>query len=507
MNRLSYIYSRQDRRVSDEIVMEAAGINKAFPGVKALTDVDISIRKGEVVALLGENGAGKSTLIKILSGVYQPDSGTMKLEGREVHFDVPLQAKEAGIGVIHQELNYVASVSVAENIFMGNIPTRHGIVDYKTMYEESRKIMAKVGLELDPKICIGTCSVAQKQLIEIAKVISNDIKVLIMDEPTSSLNDIETKNLFQFIHKAASEGISIFYISHKLDELFEVADRVVVIRDGCVTAQIDMKEATRQLLISRMVGRDLTAMYPKEGAPIGETILEVQDLSTDWLKGISFHARRGEIFGIYGLMGSGHQEIGSALFGKDIIHHGKILVNGKPTKIKRPMDAIRAGIAYVPAERKTEGLVLNQSVAVNTVAAYYSKTHPLFVNRKRDSQIAKKWIESLSTKTPSENTIVESLSGGNQQKVVLSKWLELKPDVLILNEPTRGIDVGAKAEIYKILDRLVNEGKCVIIITSEMPELLAMSDRIMVMFEGKVSGFLDGKDATQESVVQYAIGG
>lgn len=238
---MSYIYSRQDRRVSDEIVMEAAGINKAFPGVKALTDVDISIRKGEVVALLGENGAGKSTLIKILSGVYQPDSGTMKLEGREVHFDVPLQAKEAGIGVIHQELNYVASVSVAENIFMGNIPTRHGIVDYKTMYEESRKIMAKVGLELDPKICIGTCSVAQKQLIEIAKVISNDIKVLIMDEPTSSLNDIETKNLFQFIHKAASEGISIFYISHKLDELFEVADRVVVIRDGCVTAQIDMR--------------------------------------------------------------------------------------------------------------------------------------------------------------------------------------------------------------------------------------------------------------------------
>ena len=504
---MSYIYSRQDRRVSDEIVMEATGINKSFPGVKALTDVDINIRKGEVVALLGENGAGKSTLIKILSGVYQPDSGTMKLDGKEVHFEIPLEAKQAGIGVIHQELNYVASVSVAENIYMGNIPKKHGHVDYKSMYKGAKEIMAKVGLDLDPKISIGSCSVAQKQLIEIAKVISNDIKVLIMDEPTSSLNDIETKNLFQFIHKAASEGISIFYISHKLDELFEVADRVVVIRDGCVTGQINIQEATKQMLISRMVGRDLTAMYPKVGATIGETILEVKNLQTEWLKDISFNARRGEIFGIYGLMGSGHQEIGSALFGKDIIHNGQILMNGKPIKINNPMDAIQSGIAYVPAERKTEGLVLNQSVAVNTTAGYYSKNRPMFVNRKRDSEIAKKWIASLDTKTPSENTIVESLSGGNQQKVVLAKWLELEPDVLILNEPTRGIDVGAKAEIYKILDRLVGEGKCVIIITSEMPELLAMSDRIMVMFEGKVSGFLDAKEATQEAVVQYAIGG
>ena len=500
-------YSRQDRHVSDEIVMEATGINKEFPGVKALTDVDVSIRRGEVVALLGENGAGKSTLIKILSGVYQPDSGSIRLEGKEVHFDIPLQAKEAGIGVIHQELNYVASVSVAENIFMGNIPTKHGLVDYKTMYQEATRIMANVGLNLDPKISIGSCSVAQKQLIEIAKVISNNIKVLIMDEPTSSLNDIETQNLFQFIHKVASEGISIFYISHKLDELFEVADRVIVIRDGYVTGEINIQDATKQMLISRMVGRDLTAMYPKVRAEIGETIIEVQDLQTDWLKGISFHARRGEIFGIYGLMGSGHQEIGSALFGKDIIHSGQILMHGKPTHIKNPMDAIQAGIAYVPAERKTEGLVLNQSVAVNTTAAYYSKTHPLFTNKKRDLEIARRWITSLGTKTPSEQTVVESLSGGNQQKVVLAKWLELKPDVLILNEPTRGIDVGAKAEIYKILDHLVGEGKCVIIITSEMPELLAMSDRIMVMFEGRVSGFLTAENATQEAVVQYAIGG
>lgn len=500
-------YSKKDRHVTDEIVMEATGICKSFPGVKALSNVDVKIHRGEVVALLGENGAGKSTLIKVLSGVYQPDSGTIRMGGKEVQFNLPMEAKQAGIGVIHQELNYVASVSIAENIFIGNIPKKHGLVDYKTMYAEARKIMAEVGLDLDPKMSIGNCSVAQKQLIELAKVISNNVQVLIMDEPTSALNDVETQYLFQFIHKAAAQGICIFYISHKLEELFEVADRVVVIRDGCVTGEIDMETATKQLLISRMVGRDLKDMYKRNRCKAGETVLEVKDLQTNALKGVSFQARRGELFGIYGLMGSGHERIGSAVFGQDIIQDGEVLVNGKAIKINNPKDAINAGIAYVPAERKTEGLVLNQSVAVNTMSALYSKLAPLFVNRKKDREISDKWIRNLSTKTPSSEIVVESLSGGNQQKVVLAKWLELSPDVLILNEPTRGIDVGAKAEIYKILDNLVNEGKCVIIITSEMPELLAMSDRIMVMFEGRVSGHIDGSEATQELIVQYAIGG
>ena len=507
MRELAEKYSKKDRHVTDEIVMEATGICKSFPGVKALSNVDVKIHRGEVVALLGENGAGKSTLIKVLSGVYQPDAGTIRMGGNEIRFDLPMEAKQAGIGVIHQELNYVASVSIAENIFIGNIPTKHGLVDYKTMYAEARKIMAEVGLDLDPKMSIGNCSVAQKQLIELAKVISNNVQVLIMDEPTSALNDVETQHLFQFIHKAAAQGVCIFYISHKLEELFEVADRVVVIRDGCVTGEIDMETATKQLLISRMVGRDLNDMYKRNRCQAGETVLEVKGLKTQALKGVSFQARRGELFGIYGLMGSGHERIGAAIFGQDIIQGGEILVNGHPIKINNPKDAINAGIAYVPAERKTEGLVLNQSVAVNTMSALYSKLAPLFVNRKKDREISDKWIRSLSTKTPSSETIVESLSGGNQQKVVLAKWLELAPDVLILNEPTRGIDVGAKAEIYKILDNLVNEGKCVIIITSEMPELLAMSDRIMVMFEGGVSGHIEGSEATQELIVQYAIGG
>ena len=459
-------YSRKDRRISEEIVMEAHGINKVFPGVKALTNVDIRIHRGEVVALLGENGAGKSTLIKVLSGIYQPDAGTIMMDGKEVHFDRPVDAKEAGVGVIHQELNYVASVSVAENIFIGNIPTRHGLVDYRTMYAKASQIMRQVGLELNPRIPIGRCSVAQKQLIELAKIISNNVRVLIMDEPTSALNDVETAHLFQFIHKAASEGVSVVYISHKLDELFEVADRVIVIRDGLVTGEVSIEEATKPLLIAKMVGRELKDMYVRHRCPPGETAIEVKDLHAEGLNGISFSARRGELFGIYGLMGSGHEKIGSAIFGQELIQSGEIRVQGKAIDIKSPTDAIRVGIAYVPAERKTEGLVLNQSVAINTVSAKYSKERPFFTKRQKEREIAQKWIGNLATKTPSVDTIVESLSGGNQQKVVLAKWLELKPDVLILNEPTRGIDVGAKAEIYKILDNLVNEGKCVIIITS-----------------------------------------
>lgn len=504
---MAEVYTKDSHYKSDKVVLEAIGINKSFPGVKALSDVDIKIHEGEVVAILGENGAGKSTLIKILSGVYQPDSGRIELNGKKVSFSVPMEAKQAGIGVIHQELNYVPSVSIAENIFMGNMPKKRGRVDYKTMYHRSVEIMKEVGLKLNPKMQIGKCSVAEKQLIEIAKIISNDVKILIMDEPTSALNESETENLFNLIHKAASKGVSIFYISHKLDEIFEVADRVVVLRDGYKTGEFDIKDATKQKLISYMVGRDLSDMYPKEKTEAGDEILKVENLHTDTLKGVSFTAKRGEILGIYGLMGSGHQSIGPALFGQDDIHLGTIYINNEPVEIKTPMDAITKSIAYVPAERKTEGLILNQSVAVNTMVAHYSRAKKIFVDKKKDNEVTNKWIGLLSTKTPSAQTIVESLSGGNQQKVVLAKWLELSPDILILNEPTRGIDVGAKAEIYKILNNLCKNNKCIIIITSEMPELLAMSDKIMVMHEGKVSGFLNAEEADQEKVIQYAIGG
>ena len=490
-----------------DVVLEASGVCKSFPGVKALTDVSITLHRGEVVALLGENGAGKSTLIKVLSGIYQPDAGEIRMDGKPVHFDLPLQARDAGIGVIHQELNYVPTISIAENIFMGKLPKKHGFVDYRTMYAESGRILKKVGLELDPRIQISACAVAQKQLIEIAKVLSADARALILDEPTSALNDVETNYLFDLIRRASEAGIAILYISHKLEELFAIADRVVVLRDGCVTGELNIRETNKNELIARMVGRELTDLFPKTSNPIGDVALEVDHLTTEAFQDVSFRTHRGEIFGIYGLMGSGHQEIGAALFGQIDHSAGSIRVCGKEAHIRQPMDAINNGLAYVPAERKTEGLVLNQSVEVNIASARYSRERPFWLRRKKDAQSAQKWIEQLRIKTPSRDTITESLSGGNQQKVILGKWLELSPDIFILNEPTRGIDVGSKSEIYRILNDLCADGKCVIIITSEMPELLSMSDEIMVMFEGRVSGYLKGSEATQEDVVRLAIGG
>ncbi len=494
-------------RTGRDVVLEASGICKSFPGVKALTDVSITLHRGEVVALLGENGAGKSTLIKVLSGIYQPDAGEIRMDGQSVRFGLPLQARDAGIGVIHQELNYVPTISIAENIFMGKLPKKHGFVDYKTMYAESSRILKKVGLELDPRMQISACAVAQKQLIEIAKVLSADARVLILDEPTSALNDVETNYLFNLIRRASEAGIAILYISHKLEELFAIADRVVVLRDGCVTGELNIRETNKSELIARMVGRELTDLFPKTSNPIGDVALEVDHLTTEAFQNVSFKTHRGEIFGIYGLMGSGHQEIGAALFGQIDHSAGSIRVCGKEVHIRQPMDAINNGLAYVPAERKTEGLVLNQSVEVNIASARYSRERPFWLRRKKDAQSAQKWIEQLRIKTPSRGTITESLSGGNQQKVILGRWLELSPDVFILNEPTRGIDVGSKSEIYRILNDLCADGKCVIIITSEMPELLSMSDEIMVMFEGRVSGYLKGSEATQEDVVRLAIGG
>lgn len=491
-----------------EIVLRATDISKEFPGVKALSHVSLEVRRGEVVALLGENGAGKSTLIKILSGVHSCDEGTMELEGKQVAFHLPSEAKSAGIGIIHQELNYVATVSVAENIYMGDIPKKGLMVDYRAMYEGAATIMRRIGVDIDPRIPIGACSVAQKQLIEIAKVIANDVKVLIMDEPTSALNDVETENLFQFIRQASASGISIIYISHKLEELFAIAHRVVVLRDGQVTGQINVCDATKEQLITMMVGRTISDMFPKEGAEAGDIALEVEGLTNVSLKNVSFFARKGEIFGIYGLLGSGHQELGPAIFGQDNISAGTIRIDGKVVSINSPLDALKCGIAYVPAERKTEGLVLNSSVRNNMLVPFYAKNRRRkLTNRKLENSITAKWIKSLNIKTPTAETSAESLSGGNQQKVVLSKWLELEPEVLILNEPTRGIDVGSKAEIYKILDDLCQKGKCVIMITSEMPELLTMSDRIMIMHDGEITGLLDAREASQEAIIQYAIGG
>ncbi len=489
------------------IVLRAIGVSKSFPGVKALTKVDFNVRKGEVVALLGENGAGKSTLIKILCGVYQCDAGQLELDGQVRVFEIPMDARSAGIGVVHQELNYVPSISVAENIFMSNLP-RHGpFVDQKRLEREAKEIMARIGLDLDPRMLLGKCTVAQKQLIEIAKVMAEEVKVLILDEPTSSLNDVETERLFELVDRMASMGVAVIYISHKLDELFRLADRVVVLRDGIVTGQVDIRDATRETLISMMVGRNLSVMYPKREAVAGDVALEVANLTSDAFRDLSFKARKGTIFGIYGLLGSGHLEVGPTVFGQMNYAQGEIKVDGVAMKITNPLEALKAGIAYVPAERKIEGLVLNASVKSNIMISYYALHKRKFIDKVLEQSISAKWIGNLSVKTPSGETAAESLSGGNQQKVVLARWLELEPAVLILNEPTRGIDVGAKAEIYRLLQDLCALGKCVIMITSEMPELLNMSDEIMVMHEGKVMGILNAKETTQEQVLRLAIGG
>ena len=489
-------------------VLKAIGISKEFPGVKALSGVDFEVHRGEVVALLGENGAGKSTLIKILSGVYSLDKGSIEMDGRPVRFETPGEAKDAGIGIIHQELNYVPTVSVAENIFMGEIPRKGILVDYRKMYSEASRIMTNIGVTIDPKRSIGSCSVSQKQLIEIAKVIANDVKVLIMDEPTSALNDVEIRNLFDFIRGAAQRGIAIIYISHKLDEIFAIADRIVVLRDGFVTGQFDAKNVTREMLITTMVGRKLDEMYPKTAGSAREVMIEVKNLTDENIVNISFSANAGEILGVYGLLGSGHQDLGSAIYGQSIRQSGEILLGGKPVEINNPLDALKLGIAYVPAERKVEGLILGTNVRENLMVSWYAKNSRFgTIDKNAEQKVTAKWIKELQIRTPSGETRAESLSGGNQQKIVLSKCLELEPSVLILNEPTRGIDVGAKTEIYRILDDLCKKGKCIIMITSEMPELLAISDRIMVMYDGRIEAMLDRSEATQENVIKYAIGG
>lgn len=490
-----------------KIVLEAKNITKVFPGVKALSNVSLKLREGEVLALLGENGAGKSTLIKILSGVHNCEEGDVFINGEKVVFNKPSDATEKGISIIHQELNYVGTISVAENIFMGNIPKKGFVIDYPKMYEEARKIMARIGVDINPKEIIGRLTVAQKQLIEIAKVVTDQTKVLIMDEPTSALNDVETENLIKFIHNVAKKGIAIIYISHRFDEIFRIADSVVVLRDGCNVGGMDIQDASREKFVTMMAGRSISDTYIKKEANPGDVVLEARHLSTTHIKDVTFQARYGEITGVYGLLGSGHNDLGPAIFGQERIISGEILVDGKNIKLDTPITAIEHGMAYVPAERKTEGLILNSSIKINMTTAYYSKhKNKKFIDFGKDNSIAKKWIEKFSIKTPSPETKAESLSGGNQQKVVLSKWLELNPKILILNEPTRGIDVGAKIEIYKILDELCQQGLCVIMITSEMEELLTMSDRVMVMHDGLIMADLSGEKISQNNIIKYAMG-
>lgn len=490
-------------------ILKIRNITKVFPGVKALDDVSLDIREGEVLSLLGENGAGKSTLIKVLSGLYIPEEGTLEYYGKQVSFRTPAEAKEAGISVVHQELAYLPLLSIAENLYVRHYSEKKKrLVNWKAMRRYAIEAMATIGLDLDPDKPIGECSVAECQQVEIARAVYENAKILILDEPTSSLTDREIDSLLKCIDGLRKKGVAVVMITHKIEEIMRVADRVVVLRDGHAVGECNVTDVTKDDLITMMVGRKVTDMYPTKTNTPGEDLMLVENLETNFLKNVNFNVRKGEILGIYGLMGSGHLEVGQALFGCYPTMKGTVTLEGKKLNMKSPEHCVKKGISFLPSDRKTEGLVLIHSVMSNIMNPYYQTgTNGWKVNQKKEQMIAKKWVDALAIKTPGIETPTDSLSGGNQQKVVLAKWLEINPKVVILNDPTRGIDVGAKAEIYRILNNLTEQGVSVIMITSEMPELLAMSDRVMVMHEGHQMALLSKEEMTQKNIVTAAIGG
>ncbi len=491
------------------MVLRMEHISKEFPGVKALDDVSLHMDAGDVLALVGENGAGKSTLMKILSGAYRADAGEIYLDEQHMTYQKPAEAMDAGIRIIYQELNNLPHMSVAENIFLGSWPkNRLGQIDYAKMKADCTMLLERVSLDVDPFCPVERLSVAQKQLVEIAKALSGTCKVLVMDEPTSSLNETETQNLFKIIRTLSAEGKAIIYISHRMEEIFSIANKVQVMRDGRLVGVSDMDKITREEIIHMMVGREIVDMYPKIETEHGDVALEVRGLTNSVIKNVSFQVRRGEILGLFGLMGAGRTNILEAIFGVRNLDAGEILIGGRPVTIASPQQAMARKIAYLPSERKLDGLLLDHSVADNIIlASIDSRLGTLKLNLKKENSIADKWIKELSIKTPGKSAEVQNLSGGNQQKVVLAKALETEPEILLLNEPTRGIDVGAKIEIYNLIEQLCAKGIAVVMISSEIPEIMGIADRIVVVCEGRVTGELARAEFTSEKMMSYAIGG
>lgn len=492
----------------DKLLLEMKDIKKTFPGVLALDRVSFDLHEGEVHGLLGENGAGKSTLIKILAGDYSKDEGKIIIDGREVEFRSPLDSKLMGISVIYQELLTLDTLSVAENIFVGNLPKKRGLntIDWKTLNKNARAVLDRLLVNINPRKIVGDLGVHEKQIIEIAKAIYRDSKILVMDEPTAALSEKDIISLFNIIQSLKQQGVGVIYISHRLGEVFEITDRVTVLRDGKLIGTEITEETSRDRLITMMVGRELKDMYPKRELPIGKTLLEVQNLTVNGIiEDISFSLKEGEIVGLFGLLGSGRQNIVRTIYGIDRADHGTIAIYGKTAVIDTPAQALKHRFGFMPLDRKLEGLALKLPVSSNiTMANIDNLGNGFLIDKKFETENAKKWVKNVNIKTPSIDTEVNSLSGGNQQKIVLAKLLETGARVFIMNEPTRGIDVGAKVDIYQMMECLCEEGAGIIMISSELPEILAMSDRIIVISRGRVSGEFTRKEVTQEKLLHAA---
>ena len=492
----------------DDIVLEIKHLSKAFAKNKVLDGINLTVKKGAVVGLMGENGAGKSTMMKCLFGIYAKDEGQISLEGKPINFKNPKEALENGVAMVHQELNQCLDRTVADNLFLGRYPTRAGVVDEARMLTESNKLFVSLNMNVNPKTIMRTMSVSQRQMVEIAKAVSYDAKIIVLDEPTSSLTEREVNKLFSIVNDLRAKGVSFVYISHKMDEIFQICDEIAVLRDGKMILAKPTGETNMNELIAAMVGRSLDKRFPDVDNVPGDDFLEVRKLTTKYepvIEDVSFSVRKGEIFGLYGLVGAGRSELLESLFGIRTIASGEIIVGGKKLRFKSSKDAMDHSFALVTEERKLNGMFGKDTIKFNTVITNLEsyKTFGVLSNRKMQ-EAADREIKTMRTKCVSADELISALSGGNQQKVIIGKWLERSPDVFLLDEPTRGIDVGAKYEIYQLIINMAKQGKTIIVVSSEMPEILGITNRIAVMSNHKLAGIVDTKDTDQEALLRLS---
>jgi len=494
--------------VSGPVVIALHGVSKQFGGVFAVHAVDFDVRASEVHALLGENGAGKSTLVKILAGIYKPDEGRVEIDGSAVTFSSPTQSIQAGIGVVHQELSLFPDLDIAENIYLGRYPKRFGVVNWRRVYADARKHLTDLGVRLDVRTKVRELSIAERQIVEIAKALSLDARVLVLDEPTAALSAGEVEDFFAIVRSLRERGTAIVFVGHRLEEIRAIADRVTILRDSTRVSTGDARRLTTEELISQMVGRKLDALFPKVDVEPGDVVLAIERLSrAGAFKDISFTVRRGEILGMCGLVGAGRTEVSRVLFGIDTADSGSIKIDGKRVRINGPSDAMRNGIAYVPEDRIEQGVILDWSVGRNSTLAILSRIVRWgLIRRRAEAELANSYIRKFNIKCSSSAQQITTLSGGNQQKVVLGKWLATEPRILILDEPTRGVDIGTKADVHRLISGLAAEGLAIVLISSELPEIVGMSDRVVVLHEGRMTGEFTRADANQEALMNAATG-